>query len=204
MIIVNHILSRGFMPDNKITIGVGRQEKDDKIQRIPKDDLYNSPIAPVESDPKQKQEQQPQDDKVWGNDSILDRQLDTEYLEEKRRYVRVRYLQNIECQSICENLNADPVRLNKPITITLSDVSMGGIGAVCSIQLDVGSIMEFNMSIDQLKYTILCEVVYCISMDESYRIGLKIVKKNKDFIRHLKILVARISLQAQYGNIQSK
>lgn len=182
------------MPNNKITIGVGKQEENDKTQRIPKEELYSS-VAPVES------EQKPEvlEDRVWGNDYILDKKLDKEHLDEKRMFVRVRYIQNISCDKICDDINSQPTTLTKPIKLVMSDISVGGLGAVCGQELNVGSVLEFDIVLDHLTYTIKCEIVYCILMEESYRIGLKIVRKNRDFLKHLKILVARISLQAQYG-----
>ncbi|MCX8130889.1 MAG: PilZ domain-containing protein [Clostridia bacterium] len=190
------------MPDNKITIGIGKKNKDDKTQRTHKDDFNNTPIAPVESD--QKPEQNYYDEQVWGNDSLLAKKLDEQYLAEKRMFVRVRYIQHIECKKISNNVYDEPITLNKPMLITLSDISMAGMGAVCSHELGVGSVLEFDMQLDHLQYTIKCQVIYSIFMEDSYRIGLKIATKDKDFIKHLKIVVARISLNAKYNNDPGK
>jgi hypothetical protein len=187
------------MSNNKITLGVRKQDKTDKTQRISMDEEFNNlPVSPVEQE--QKKEQKSADDSVWGNDTLLDRQLSKEHLDEKRRYTRVRHVQRIECRTIIENINTEYITLNKPIILTLSDISMGGIGAVSDQELKTGSILEFDINLDHLKYNIQCEIIYCVSMDESFRIGLSFAKKDKDFVKHLKILVARISLQSSYQN----
>ena len=79
------------------------------------------------------------------------------------------------------------------------DLSMGGIGIICEYELLVGTILFFNLSLDNIAYDIKCEVAYCLQNDDKYRACLKIVDRDRNFIRHLKILVARLSLQSKYG-----
>lgn len=188
------------MANNKITIGVNKKDKHDKTKNIPNEELLDPSVQPAEPE----EETPPLDENVWGNDFKLNKQLDKDYLEEKRRYVRVRYIQQLECPAISKDISEEFTPLSRPIVLTMSDLSMGGIGAVCEHELDVGSILSFDITLDNFKYTIQCQVVYCILMEESFRVGLKIVGKNKEFVKHLKILVARISLNARYGDTNPK
>lgn len=114
-------------------------------------------------------------------------------------YVRVRYIRSTECTKICRSLDAEPVTLRKPITFTIVDISMGGIGIICDYIIELGTILIFNILLDNITYEIKYSVVYCIKMEDKFRIGLRIAEKDRDYIRHLKIYVARISLQSNYG-----
>ncbi|MGE5614917.1 MAG: PilZ domain-containing protein [Bacillota bacterium] len=137
---------------------------------------------------------------VWGNDyTILDK-LDERQLADRRLYVRVRHIQRIECYTISDSMEEEPVLLAHPIVFTISDLSMGGIGIICDSEISVGKILTFQIILDGIPYKIKCEVVYCIRNDNKFRAGLKIVQKDKKFIMHLKIYVARISLNSRYGS----
>ena len=55
-----------------------------------------------------------------------------------------------------------------------------------------------EMPLDEKIYDIKCEVIYCFKSDNKFRIGLRVVQKDKLFIQHLKIVIARISLRSKY------
>jgi hypothetical protein len=76
---------------------------------------------------------------------------------------------------------------------------MGGIGIICEHGINIGKILAIQLTLDNIPYEIKGEVVYCIRNDDKFRAGLKIVQRDKRFIRHLKIFVARISLNSIYG-----
>lgn len=144
-------------------------------------------------------EQIPVDENVWGNDYTILNKLDEKQLAERRLYVRVRHIQRIECSKVFDNIEVEPDLLPQPIVFTISDLSMGGIGIICEQVISIGKIFAIQLTLDAIPYDIKCEVVYCIQNDDKYRAGLKIVQKDKLFIRHLKIFVARISLNSNYN-----
>lgn len=140
------------------------------------------------------------DEKLWANDHAAIKYMDDDMLADRRLYVRVVFVQQIMCNTILESLDSEPITLPKPIAFMIMDISVGGIGIICEYTIDVGSILSFNLTLDNIPYEIKTEVVYCFPNGGKYRIGLKLAKKDKAFFRHLKILVARISLNAKYGN----
>lgn len=144
-------------------------------------------------------EQIPVDENVWGNDYTILNKLDEKQLAERRLYVRVRHIQRIECSKVFDNIEVEPVLLPQPIVFTISDLSMGGIGIICEQVISIGKIFAIQLTLDAIPYDIKCEVIYCIQNDDKFRAGLKIVQKDKLFIRHLKIFVARISLNSNYN-----
>lgn len=148
---------------------------------------------------KQETEQIPVDENVWGNDYAIINRLDERQLADRRLYVRVRYMQRIECNTASDSIEEEPDLLEKPIVFIISDLSMGGIGIICDNEISIGKILVIQLALDNIPYEIKCEVSYCTRNDDKFRAGLKIVQKDRQFIRHLKILVARISLNSQYG-----
>ena len=76
---------------------------------------------------------------------------------------------------------------------------MGGIGIICDYEIATGKIFSIQLVLDGIPYKIKCQVIYCIPNDDKFRAGLKIVEREKKFITHLKIFVARISLNSAYG-----
>lgn len=185
------------MPNNKITIGTGHGKekgKEDKLIRnrsLEKEALYKKEIV-VDND-------RALDQNIWGSDSALNKMLDKEILAEKRMYVRARYFQHIECNTVAESLSAEPIILVEPMKFDIFDLSMGGIGIIYDQKIKNGLILSFNIRLDQIAYFISCEVVYCIEAESNFKIGLRIIRNNKEFINHLKILVARFSLTIKYS-----
>jgi hypothetical protein len=147
----------------------------------------------------QSAEQIPLDENVWGNDYTIVDKLDETQLANRRFYVRVRYFQRIECDEVFDSLDSEPVRLTHPISFFISDISMGGIGIICDYEIATGKIFSIQLVLDGIPYKIKCQVIYCIPNDDKFRAGLKIVEREKKFITHLKIFVARISLNSAYG-----
>ncbi|RCX18269.1 PilZ domain-containing protein [Anaerobacterium chartisolvens] len=185
------------MYNNKIIIGKDNEKpgdkegllKDEKLRRPEPEDIGDGTL------------EEPEDEYVWGNDHSFNKKLDKEILDERRRYVRVRYIQNIRCELIAEPPGTELAPPEKPITLTLFDVSMAGLGGVCDSEIKVGSILVFTMMLDQMPYEIKCEIIYCLKESDKFRVGFKTLKGHKKFIHHLKLLVARLSLTSKYGDI---
>ena len=76
---------------------------------------------------------------------------------------------------------------------------MSGIGIICDEKIEKGTILAFNMKLEEIIHEIKYEVIYCIPNDDKFRAGLKMAEKNKDFIRHLKLFVAKITLRNNYS-----
>lgn len=179
------------MADNKIVI-VHNKEKG-KTETDVKGITANT-LRPIPST-----NQEPLYENVWGNDHTVLSKMDENLLADRRLYVRVIYMQKIECNAILEAIGSKPAVLTKPMVFTVIDISIGGIGIISECEINVGMILAFKLTLDNIAYEIKCEVVYCFPNDDKFRAGLKMVEKDKCFIRHLKILVARLSLQGKYG-----
>mgnify|MGYP000930287127 CR=1 FL=1 len=142
----------------------------------------------------------PLDENVWGNDRALVSKLDNEVLTERRLFVRVRHVQKLTCDTIYEDINKEPVKLASPLSFMSVDISAAGIGIVCENEIEPGKILGIRIILDRIPYDIKCRVVYCIPLDGKFRAGLKIAEKDKRFMRHLKIYVARITLTNEYAS----
>lgn len=142
------------------------------------------------------------DENVWGTDRIIKEKLDKELLAERRLFVRVRHMQKVTCSLEYEDLDKEPIEFDKPMEFMTVDLSAAGIGILSEQEIDTGKYLGIRMVFDNIPYDIVCEVVYCISIDDKFRIGLKIVRRNKQFMRHLKLVVARVSLTSQYASGQ--
>ncbi|HEX2947457.1 MAG TPA: PilZ domain-containing protein [Clostridia bacterium] len=137
--------------------------------------------------------------KDWGNEHAVLSRLDGKVLADRRLYARVLYMHKIWCSTLFESLDSGPTRLMDPMEFTVVDVSMGGIGIVCDYGIPVGTVLSFKLPLDNIMYDVKCEVVYCFENSDSFRAGLKLVERDKNFIRHLKIFVARLTLQSMLG-----
>lgn len=142
----------------------------------------------------------PLDENVWGNDRALVSKLDNEVLTERRLFVRVRHVQKLTCDTIYEDINKEPVKLASPLSFMSVDISAAGIGIVCENEIEPGKILGIRIILDRIPYDIKCRVVYCIPLDGKFRAGLKIAEKDKRFMRHLKIYIARITLTNEYAS----
>lgn len=140
------------------------------------------------------------DENVWGNDRAIIDKLDKEVLAERRLFVRVRHVQKITCDSVYEAIDKEPVELRNPLDLTVVDLSVAGIGIICDKEIETGRILGIRILLDRIPYEIKCKVIYCIPLDGKFRAGLKIAEKDKRFMRHLKIFVARTSLTTQYAS----
>ena len=109
-------------------------------------------------------------------------------------------MQSLESSAMSESREKELASVAPPLKFTMIDISMGGIGIICDEPLKKGINMAFPIILDNMKYDVVYEVVYCIPINGKYRIGLKLARKDKAYTHHLKIYVARISLTSQYGN----
>ena len=121
-------------------------------------------------------------------------------LAERRLFVRVRHVQKITCDSVYEAIDKEPVELRNPLDLTVVDLSVAGIGIICDKEIETGRILGIRILLDRIPYEIKCKVIYCIPLDGKFRAGLKIAEKDKRFMRHLKIFVARTSLTTEYAS----
>lgn len=182
---------------NKIIIESNKKREKKDIAPI----SYNTDTVQIPASGNEHQEINiPVDENVWGNDHMIINKLDEKQLADRRLFARVRYIQRVECTKVYTDSMTEPVILTRPFVFTISDLSMGGIGMICDQAIRVGEVLAFKMSLDNILYEIKCEVVYCIRNSDKFRAGLKIVKRDRQFIRHLKIYVARISLNNYFGN----
>lgn len=190
---------------DKIVISDGRKkEKKQNDTKLYVADTLKNATADTGSRASPETDQMPLDENVWGNDYTILHQLDEKQLADRRLFVRVRYFQKIECNAISDTAEIEPSFLRYPLTFMISDLSMSGIGIICDDRIDIGKVLAIQIMLDGIQYTIKCEVMYCLSNDDKFRAGLKIVEREKQFIRHLKIFIARISLIATYGNQAEK
>jgi hypothetical protein len=185
---------------NKIIVGTGKKEEIVEKERMKQDMPQALSGAETVHEMELEMKQEPVYESVWGNDYALFKQLDDETLAEKRLYVRVRYIQDMECSSMSEHCENELANVAPPLKFIIIDISMGGIGAICDEPLKLGITMAFQVTLDNMKYDVVYEVVYCIKMDGKYRIGLRLAKKDKAYTHHLKVYVARISLTGRYGS----
>lgn len=181
---------------NKIIFGDDKKRDNKEINL----DLYKAGKLRISAEgPEQETVDIPVDENVWGNDYTIVNKLSEKQLADRRLYVRVRYIQRIECNKVFDNIEEEPVLLAKPIVFIISDLSMGGIGIISDHFINIGKIFAIQIKLDSIPYEIKCEAVYCIKNDDKFRAGLRVVQKDKSFIRHLKIFIARISLTSNYG-----
>lgn len=194
---------------NRIIISDGK--KKEKIQSNPNPHIVRGPkniAAETEQKaaPEAGQEIAPEtvpipvDENVWGNDNSILHHLDEKVLADRRLFVRIRYLQRIECTAVSDSSEAEPYFLPHPLVFMISDLSMGGIGIICDNEIDVGKVLAIRLNLDSIPYDIKCEVMYCFQNNDKFRAGLKIIQREKRFIRHFKIFIARISLNSAYGD----
>ncbi len=151
-------------------------------------------------EPVRDQDREPVYDIDWGNEQSVLNKLEGKFLADRRFYARALYMQKIECRKRFAGMVSEPSILTDPIEFMIIDLSMGGIGIICEYELIIGTNLLFNLSLDNIQYDIRCEVVYCFQNSDKYRAGLRIVGRDMKFIRHLKIFVARLSLQSKYGS----
>ena len=181
------------MANDKITIGK-RKEKDRK---------ETNPVIinpqEISSNPEQEPVEMQLDENVWGNDYSLVKMMDKDLLAERRLFVRVIFMKKIECYKILDSLDAEPIEFKKPIIFDVTDVSVGGFGIISENVLPVGKFLLYKLRLDEREYEVKGEVVYCFKNGNMYRAGLRIGRKDKAFLTHLKVFVARISLRKQYG-----
>lgn len=186
------------MANNKITIGDGKNKDKKEIRPNLPVDKPQVIIPNIEVTPPEETVEMPLDENVWGNDNTVLKKLDADQLAERRLFVRVIFMRQIKCYETYNNLEEEAKLLIKPIEFSITDLSVGGIGIIADYELKKGTILGFKLPLDQAEYDIKCEVMYCFQNDNKFRIGLRIVQKEKDFIKHLKIVIARISLRNQY------
>jgi hypothetical protein len=137
---------------------------------------------------------------VWGNDRAFMKLIDEGLRADLRLFVRIRYIQKVTCTMVYEDIEKEPCELDEPLQLMIVDISVGGIGVICEQEIEVGMILGITIILDNIPYDVKYEVVYCIPMDDKFRIGLKIAQRDKVFMRHLKIFVARISLTSAYAS----
>lgn len=190
------------MADNKIIIGSEKEKDKSKPDPISTQKAATTQIPA--SDAAQVPVEEPIDENVWGNDHIVLNKLDEKMKADRRLYARAKYIQRIECVSVMDAGEMEQNILPSTIKFMVIDVSMGGIGIISDEVIEVGKVLVFDLKLDNTIYSVKYEVVYCFTNDGKYRAGLRIKEKDKIFIKHLKILVARLTLQSAYGNTSDK
>lgn len=187
-----------FIMKNNIMVIGNRKEKVEKEAELVLRDALADGLS-VASGNSQDTVLEPVYENDWGNEQSVLNKLEGKVLADRRFYARALYMQRIKCNTLFDSVESEPSYLIEPLEFMIVDLSMGGIGIICEYEIMIGTILFFNLSLDHIAYDIKCEVVYCFQNSDKYRIGLKIVGRDMNFIRHLKIFVARLSLQSQYG-----
>ncbi len=193
---------------DKIIIGDSNSKRNDRKVRESElhehDNLKITAAEPLketgQAEPSGQETGIPLDENVWGNDHAIIHQLDEKQLADRRLFVRIRHMQRLECHKVYDGIEEEPILLKRPLELVTSDISLGGIGVISERKIMPGKILEFQFKLDHIPYVIKCEVIFCVPMDDKFRAGLKLVQREKQFVRHLKIYVARISLNSVYGD----
>lgn len=138
---------------------------------------------------------------VLKSDKELSKQVEDDILTERRRYVRVKCIQKVVCSKLFNKKDPDyPIILDSPINLTLFDISIGGVGAVCESDIDIDTIMYFDFVLDMQPYKVKAKVVYCFPVDGLYRLGFRFVDAGKQLSNHIKKYVTRLSLYMLWGD----
>lgn len=203
MVIGNRKDDEARKPASEATVqGAAAQELEPRVMMVQEPALH----GPAEQQPAAHEpalqvpsERKPFYEKDWGNERAVLSRLDGKLLADRRLYARVLYMHRIRCNTLFERLDSEPTLLMDPLELIVVDLSMGGIGVVCEHEILVGTILSFKLPLDNIAYEIKCEVVYCFENGGKYRAGLKLVDRDRNFIRHLKIFVARFTLQNMLG-----
>lgn len=135
------------------------------------------------------------DENVWGTDLEFEKKLEEQFLADRRLFVRVRYFAEVLCNKIYRSGNDEPEVLPYPFSLSIIDISSGGIGAISDEEIEIDSVLPVKLVLEKIEYIVRYRVVYCIPHEGKYRIGLKLNEKNNIFKRHLKIYIAKLSLQ---------
>lgn len=142
---------------------------------------------------------EPLDEVVWGNDRSVRNNIDERTLADRRLFTRVKYVQQIRCNAILDDMGLEPILLDIPLRFLVIDISMGGIGIVSDDALKPGTVLSFEIRLDEVVYRVRYEVAFCFPNDGKFRAGLRIRERDRRFLRHLKIVVARLTLQNMLG-----
>jgi hypothetical protein len=186
-----------IMKNNIMVIGNRKERVEKEADLILKDTLAENLSAALENS--QETVQEPVYDNDWGDEHSFLNKLDGQILADRKFYTRALYMQRIECNTLFDGVESEPSYLAEPLEFIIIDLSMGGIGIISEYEIMLGTILFFNLSLDNIEYKIKCKVVYCFQNSDKYRACLRIVGRDMKFIRHLKIFVARLSLQSKYG-----
>jgi hypothetical protein len=180
------------------TIVIGNEKKDNIESRTTAQEAFQAGLN-LSAAVARETVQEPVHEKDWGNDPLVLNSLEGKMLADRRLYTRALYIQKIMCNTVLDGRGTEPSRLRDRMEFTVIDISMGGIGIVCEYEILTGTILLFKIVLDNIPYDIKGEVAYCFRNDGKYRAGLRVIDRDRSFIRHLKILVARLSLQSKYG-----
>ncbi len=177
------------MKENKIYINGKPSSEKDTEEIKNKNSLIEKPIG----------EHAPEliqiDENIWGTDLEFEKKLEEQFLADRRLFVRVRYFAEVLCNRIYRTENDEPEVLPYPFSLSIIDISSGGIGAISDEDIEIDSVLPVKLVLEKIEYVVRYRVVYCIPHEGKYRIGLKLNEKNNIFKRHLKIYVAKLSLQ---------
>lgn len=188
----------------KIIISDGRKKEKKNIDKIDSKlsviHSVQNTATEVHQDYAEKAEPIPLDENVWGNDNIVLQHLNAKQLADRRLFVRIRYLQQAQCLAISDNAEIEPEPLSQPFTFMVSDLSMGGIGIISNNEVGINKILLVRLTLDGIVYDVKFKVIYCFWNDNKFRAGLKVLRSEKQFIHHLKVFIARKTLNAAYGD----
>lgn len=111
----------------------------------------------------------------------------------RRKFVRASYPQEVKCKKVCRPESNTVIELSEPLDLLSVDLSLGGISFTSNTEIEEGTILNFNYTIDITTYELSTIVVYCIPFNNSYRIGVEFTSLDKDLEEHIKKVVARLT-----------
>jgi hypothetical protein len=116
---------------------------------------------------------------------------------DSRKFTRVRYCVPCSCNTISDSPGATPKKINPPFDFETADVSLGGIAVVSKVEIPENSVLHFELVIEKDRFPVDCFVRYCLREEGIFRTGLEYIDPDKDLLRILKSLVAKLSIMGK-------
>lgn len=114
--------------------------------------------------------------------------------EERRKYVRALYSQDILFDTVIFEGDAQPTQLKKPVKFKTRDISVSGLGVICTADIDLNTEIFFTLDLDGKKYDVKARVIYSDQVMSEYNLGLEFISPEERLIEHIKKLVTRLTL----------
>ena len=117
--------------------------------------------------------------------------------QDNRKCTRVKFSVSIVCNMFSENAEIEPQKIKPPLIFDSLDISTSGLSIVGESPLPLGSVMRFDLTVENDIFPVTCQVIYSEREDGSYRLGLEFRDIEKELLKVLKTLVTRLSLMGK-------